>query len=284
MIVSASYKTDIPAFYSEWFMNRLHAGYCMVKSSYGGQNNRVSLLAKDVDGFVFWTRNIDPLAPYLPEIRETAPFVVHMTITNYPKALENSVIAVEKAIVDLRKIADIYGPKSVVWRYDPLFISPETPVDWHFENFSKLAQKLNGVSDEVVVSFMQFYKKADLNMLRDGITWTNPLKAEKPAILERLAEIASSNGFQLTLCTQPDLVSDKTPPARCIDATRIAAVGGKVFKSRVKGNRPGCLCAESRDIGRYDSCPHGCIYCYAVAGQHVAKGNYKIHNPLDEHL
>lgn len=256
----------------------------MVKSSYGGQMNRVGLRNIDVDGFVFWTRNIAPMIPHLAEVRETAPFVVQMTITNYATEIENSVISAEKAVEDLKTIADVYGPKAAVWRYDPIMISPTMSVDWHFDNFAKLASQLNGASDEVVVSFMQYYKKADLNMLRDGITWTNPPKFEKRKILDRLSEIAKSEGFKLTLCTQPDLVAYNSEAACCVDAERLAVISGGVFKSRQKGNRPGCKCGESRDIGSYDSCPHGCIYCYAVSAQHIAKASYKNHDPLAESL
>ncbi len=288
MIISASYRTDIPAFYSQWFINRLRAKYCLVKNPYGGQINKVSLHKQDVDGFVFWTRNIGPLMPYLDEIREIAPFNIQMTITNYPSSLEKSVISSHNAIEDLKKINDKYGDKTVVWRYDPIFLSPNMApamtIDWHLNNFSNLAKNISGIADEVIISFMQYYKKIERNMIKNGIKYSNYGSDEKAKIIIKLSEIAKSYGFKLTLCTQPKLISDETPAARCIDARRIAKIGGKIFKSRLKANRPGCLCDGSIDIGCYESCVHGCVYCYAVGSEYIAKNHYKSHDSTAEYL
>ncbi|WP_245957033.1 DUF1848 domain-containing protein [Aestuariispira insulae] len=282
VIVSASYRTDIPAFYAPWFLNRLRACEVFVKNPYGGRDYRVSLAPDDVDGVVFWTRNMAPLMAELDLVREVAPFIVQFTMTNYPRALETSVIAADRAIADMRALAGRFGARSVVWRYDPVVVTDLTPPEWHLENFAGLAARMEGVTDEVVLSFVHLYSKTKRNMDQaarsGGFGWRDPEVAEKRSLLAKLAGIAKRHGMAATLCSQPDLLADGMTGAACIDANRLADLGGQSFKSRQKGNRAGCLCAESRDIGRYDSCPHGCAYCYATRNRATAKKSYAGHN------
>jgi hypothetical protein len=114
VIVSASYRTDIPAFYASWFLNRLRAGHCLVANPYGGASYRVALTSAAVDGFVFWTRNLRPLLPLLDEVRRVAPFTVQFTITGYPRALETSVIGVSEAVAQLQELRRRFGPRVTV--------------------------------------------------------------------------------------------------------------------------------------------------------------------------
>ena len=283
MIVSASYRTDIPAFYTPWLLERLAAGACLVANPYGGQDYRVSLAPGAVDAFVFWTRNLGPLLPELGRVAALAPFAVQFTLTGYPRALEPGVIAPEAALKQLRVVRERWGPRAAVWRYDPLLVSSLTPPDWHRANFATLAQALAGGVDEVVVSFVEPYRKTARNLdaaaRRHGFTWRDPPLEEKRALATELAAIAAGHGMRLTLCTQPQLVGCGLAPARCIDAQRLAEIAGRPLAAREKGNRPGCLCAESRDIGAYDSCAQGCAYCYAVAGHDAARRRLKAHDP-----
>ncbi|MEM7444606.1 MAG: DUF1848 domain-containing protein [Pseudomonadota bacterium] len=263
MIVSASYRTDIPAFHSDWFAQRYRDGEVLVANPYGGKPYRVALTGPSVDGFVFWTRNIQPFLPVLSTVSE--PFIVQFTITNYPRLLDERTPNTETAIHQVRKLADRYGTRSLVWRYDPILISDQTPTDWHRRNFATLTKKLCGAVDEVVCSFAQLYRKTERNLskrLGDG-RWRDPSTNEKHVVLTEFQEIAADHDMTLTLCTQPDLTPFQ--PARCIDAQRLSDVAGRAISARTKGNRPGCLCAQSRDIGAYDTCGHGCGYCYAVS-------------------
>jgi hypothetical protein len=289
MIISASYKTDIPAFYGDWLMGRLDAGYCHVVNPYGRQVHRVDLRPEAVDGFVFWTRNLAPFMAHLAEIRRRGlPFVVQYTLTGYPRALEAATIAPGRAQGQIRAVAADYGPRAAVWRYDPILLTSLTPPDWHRANFARLADALAGAVDEVVVSFAQIYRKTGRNLAaaarRHGFDWRDPPIEEKRALLADLAGLAAGRGMRLTLCAQPDLVTEKVGAARCIDAERLSAVAGRPLAARLKGNRPGCLCAEARDIGDYDSCPHGCVYCYAVASRSAAQRRRRAHDPAAEML
>lgn len=298
MIISASYRTDIPAFYGAWFINRFRAGSAMVANPYGGKPSRVALRTGIggalIDGYVFWTRNIGPFVPALDEVRRAdLSFVIQYTITAYPKPLEPAVIDARRSIALIRLVARAHGPRTVVWRYDPILVTDLTPIDWHLTNFAMLAGHLEGAVDEVVISFAQLYRKAVRNLTvagRDnGFGWCDPDRTQKQDLAQRLAAIARAHGMVLSLCTQPDLIAhgpgmDGPVPARCIDAVRLSDTAGRPIAARTKGNRPGCLCAESRDIGDYDCCPHGCVYCYAVTSRPMAKRRFQAHDPAGDYL
>ncbi|MGO8920264.1 MAG: DUF1848 domain-containing protein [Stellaceae bacterium] len=282
MIISASYRTDIPAYYTHWLLARLAAGFCSVANPYGGPAYRVSLAPGAVSGFVFWTRNLGPLLPELAGVAALAPFTVQYTLTGYPRALEPGVIAAEAALAQLGALRRRWGRRAAVWRYDPVLLSSLTPPDWHRAHFAALAEALAGVVDEVVLSFVEPYRKTaralDAAARRHGFSWRDPEAAEKQALAAELAAVAAGHGMRLTLCTQPALLASGLAPARCIDAERLGDMAGRPVDAREKGNRPGCRCAESRDIGAYDSCAQGCAYCYAVASPAAARRRLKAHD------
>ncbi|UUX52156.1 DUF1848 domain-containing protein [Nisaea acidiphila] len=289
MIISASYRTDIPAFYSDWLQARIAAGSAVVRNPYGGKPSRVSLRPEDVDGYVFWTRNARPAHGIFDALAAAGiPFVIQYTVTGYPKALEQSVPPLKAAIGDIVALSQRFGPRAVVWRYDPVFWSSLTPPDFHREQVAGLTKALRGCVDEATFSAAHIYRKSRRNTeesaRHSGFTWRDPGPEEKAALLAELGAIAADAGLKPTLCCQTDLLGGALEPARCIDAERLADIAGRPFKARQKGNRPGCLCAESRDIGSYDSCPHGCVYCYAVERRERAKTALKRHDPAGEAL
>jgi len=288
VIVSASYRTDIPAFYARWFLGRLEAGYARVANPYGGGAYEVSLRPGAVDGFVFWTRNLRPLVAQLDRVRAVAPFTVQFTVTGYPRALESAVIAADEAVAQLTALRRRFGPRVAVWRYDPIVMTSALDAAAHAEGFAALASALAGIVDEVALSFVNPYRKTSRNLgraaARYGFVWRDPPPDEKRALLARLAAIAGDAGMQATLCTQPELLVPGIGEARCIDAARLSDVAQAPLASRESGNRPGCRCALSRDIGAYDTCPHGCVYCYAVAERDRALARYKAHDPEADSL
>ena len=289
MIVSASYKTDIPAFYGQWFMARLDAGFCRTVNPYGGQASEVPLGPEHVDGFVFWTRNAGPFLDALHEVRRRGyPFVIQFTVTGYPRALERSVIEAERAVDQIRQIARAFGKHAVVWRYDPIVASELTPFEWHPKNFTALAAALDGAVDEVVISFAQIYRKTKRNLDSAArvscFHWSDPSDEAKRKLSSRLAGIAQGYGMRLTICAQPGYRVEGAQDARCIDVSRLSSIAGYALASRPKGNRPGCLCDESRDIGVYDTCPHGCVYCYAVNSRAAALRNHGAHETGGEFM
>jgi Domain of unknown function (DUF1848) len=288
VIVSASYRTDIPAFYAPWFLARLRAGYCRVVNPYSGGTHEVSLAPGDVDGFVFWTRNMRPLLSELDAVRRVAPFVVQFTLTGYPRALESSVIAAEEGVAQLRELRRRWGSRAAVWRYDPVVFAAGIDAEGHPESFTRLARALAGTVDEVVLSVVHPYRKTRRNLdraaRRHGFAWHDPPAEEKRDLLARLAAIAAEHGIAPTLCSQPELLASGLGEARCIDAQRLSDVAQHPIAARESGNRPGCHCALSRDIGAYDTCPHGCVYCYAVADRDHAVRNFRAHDPAADCL
>jgi hypothetical protein len=289
VIVSASYRTDIPAFYAEWFLRRLDEGFALVRNPYSAQMYRVDLRPQRVTGFVFWTRNFGPLLERLDRLRAFGrPFVVQFTITDYPRQIEPAVIPAEKAVAQMHRLAREVHPLCPVWRYDPVLFTSLTPTEFHERNFARLAAALEGAVDEVVISFAQIYAKSRRNLdaaaRRHGFTWTDAPDDAKRELAERLALLARRHGMRLTVCSQPEYLAPGAEEARCVDVRRLARISGEPLEAPLKGNRPGCACHESRDIGEYDTCPHGCLYCYAVRHRRVALARYRAHDPASPSL
>jgi hypothetical protein len=293
MIVSASYRTDIPAFYGPWFTNRFRAGFAKVVNPYGGPPSTVPLRA-GIDGFVFWTRNAEPFLPALAEVRRAGiPFIVHYTVTGFPRALETSVVEAARAIAVIRRLAGEYGPRAVVWRYDPVVFTDLTPAQFHRDTFARLADALAGAVDECATSFANIYRKTVRNLSAAGrahhFAWSDPPGEDKRILAAQLADLARARGLTLTVCSQEAYTVSGTKPASCVDARRLEDVAKgwgtlRGIRAKLKGNRPGCLCFESRDIGAYDTCPHGCTYCYAVNSRTAAKRRFHQHDPEGEFL
>ncbi len=270
-IISASYRTDIPAFHGDWFARRLEAGYALVRNPWSGKAYRVALAPGAVAGFVFWSRNPAPFMPVLARLER--PFVMQLTITGYGRPLETSVPAVGRAVAAAHELAARYGPRCVVWRYDPIL----SPTRDHVEAVAALAEALRGATDECVVSFASFYRKTRRNMMRAGLAWEEPELAERRRLVEALA--AAVAPIRLTVCAQPENTGGAAAPARCIDPVRLG-----LDDRPERGNRPGCICAASRDIGAYDTCPHGCLYCYANTSPAAARRRFRARDPAAEML
>ncbi len=270
-------------------MNRLDAGYCLVENPYSGQPYRVSLRREDVNGFVFWTKNLTPFMRALVALQGRGfPFVVQYSITGYPRQLEFSVVDSVRAVGQVRLLAATIGMRVPVWRYDPIVFTSLTPPAFHRENFSRLASALDGSTDEAVISFAQIYQKTRRNLswaAREfDFAWDDPSDAVKQELAAELTAIARQHGMQLTVCSQRQYVVPGATAARCIDAARLSDVAGQSINILVKGNRPDCVCHLSRDIGAYDTCPHGCVYCYAVRERALALSHYREHDPAGDFL
>ena len=263
-------------------MRRLREGACTVENPWNRRTYTVDLTADSVDGFVFWTRNLRPFVPHLSVVKSRAPFVVQYTVTNYPRALDAGTPSTGHAVDDIHNVARQHGQSAVVWRYDPIVISSLTPFEWHGQNFSNLSQRMAGAVDEVVVSFAHFYRKTKRNLTRaageHNFSFQDPSPLQKRALIAELSRTSASNGIRLSVCSQPENVVDGVGIARCIDAGRLSRMGGRNAPALVKGNRPGCMCYASRDIGAYNTCPHGCVYCYAVDSRDQAKLRHSEHD------
>jgi len=283
MIISASYRTDIPAYFSAWFKAGLARQYVTVKNPYNNRESKVSLAPDDVDAYVFWTRNIAGFLAQLEDLHAAGiPFAIQYTVTGYPRALEQATPHWERAVELIRVCAARYGKRAVVWRYDPIVLSSCTDAPFHRRNFARIAANLSDAVDEVVVSFMEPYAKTRRNLDKasaaGGFTWHLPEQDERHDLLADLSIMAENHAIRMTSCAQDGL---PIAAAKCIDVDRLSDIAGREIRARKKGNRAYCECAESRDIGAYDTCAQGCAYCYAVSSRQVAVDGIQRIRPED---
>ena len=293
MIVSASRRTDIPAFYAPWLMGRVGAGFCEVVNPYRpSQRTIVSLRPEDVECFVFWTRAPAGLAPRLPELRARGfRWYFLYTLLDYPLAFEPNAPSLERRLELFQMAADATPPGGVVWRYDPIVLSNVTPVAYHLETFARLAARLRGKADRVVVSFLDVYRKTArglAEMAREGIAVSSETEQAKAGaeLLPGLAAIAREHGMQIQSCAEgTELARHGVSAGRCVDDELIRRLYGiSVSDAKDPGQRGACRCVASKDIGAYDTCLHGCRYCYATESRDRALAAYRRHRPEDTTL
>ena len=170
MILSVSRRTDIPAFYMPWFMNRLREGYVMVRNPMNyHQVSRVSLSPEVIDCMVFWTKNAIPLTPHLGEIALQYPFYIQYTLNPYGRDLEPGLPPLAQRLASACAIAEQFGSKHVVWRYDPIMLTEQYTADWHIEQFAAMADALKGSARDCVFSFVDLYDKVQANLRGLGV-------------------------------------------------------------------------------------------------------------------
>jgi hypothetical protein len=272
MIISASRRTDIPAFHAAWFMERVREGYCLVGNPFNrGQVSRVSLAPEDVDCVVFWTRHGRPLLPHLDELEGRGLRAVFLyTIIGNPRGLDPRCPPAGTAMESFRRLAGRLGPESMTWRYDPVVLAPALGADWHKRRFAQLARGLRGATRRVVFSFMLLYRKAQKRLRGLAALGLEPrphTATDAAELVPFFAACAADNGMELCACAQPeDFSSLGARASRCIDPAALnAALGLRLPLAKDPGQRPECGCAPSKDIGAYDSCGFGCAYCYATS-------------------
>jgi hypothetical protein len=261
MIISASRRTDIPAFYAQWMINRIKEGYCTVPNPFNRrQVSRISLRPEDVDVLVFWTRNPAPLLPHLAEIQQHIPnFYFQFTILGYPRKIDPNSPSVTAAMAAFKELSDRIGPGRVIWRYDPLVFTSLTDANFHRQNYRQLAGMLKQYTTRSIVSLMDRYRKAERRLKALDTTaaavksWTAD---EVHDLMQSLAGVASDNGMEILSCAEEmDLSSSGVRPGKCIDDGLIVQEFNTLVKNKKDpSQRDACGCIVSRDIGMYDSC------------------------------
>ncbi|MCC6345845.1 MAG: DUF1848 domain-containing protein [Nitrospirales bacterium] len=285
MIISASRRTDLPAFYTEWFMNRIREGYALVRNPFSGKESRVDLSPSAVDAIVFWTRNPKPLLPCLAELdaRGFAYYFLY-TITGYPRSLEPSAPPLLQAIETFTGLSEKIGPGRVIWRFDPILLSTVTSEEYIADTFGMIARQLKGATKRVVISFCEFYKKVSANLEALAPITCFDISRDEPRIrriASSLAGIARTCPMEISSCADArDLSPLGIRPGKCVDDALIQELFGVTASpAKDKGQRKECGCVQSRDIGEYSTCLHGCVYCYATANREEARRKALRHNP-----
>jgi len=289
LIISASRRTDIPAFYAQWFINRIRAGHCTVPNPFNRkQVSHILLCPEDVTIIVFWTRNPQTLIPYLKELDQLGyRYYFQYTVMNNPRLIDTMTPSLSSSLKIFKKLSDLIGPERVVWRYDPVIISNITDIEFHTDTYKHIAETLRNYTQRSVISLLDFYPKLKkrLKELKDNgveiVDWNENSDKRFDELLYTLAGVAEQNKMEIVSCAEdPDLTKYNIQPGKCIDDNYIKKVFGiNVSHKKDPYQREACGCVASRDIGVYNTCLSGCQYCYATTSFEQAKILYKNHNP-----
>jgi DNA repair photolyase len=290
-IISASRRTDIPAFFAEWFMTRVREGYFYRINPFNtNQVSGFSLAPEDVDAIVFWTKNPGPLLPHLRKLDERGlRYYFQFTLNPYGVLFEPHVPPLIQRIVTFLDLSDRLGPRRVIWRYDPIILSDRTPVAWHLEQLAALAEALHGATDRLVISFLDFYGKVNRRLAdleRSQGLKLNDIAAnlhcdELRTFATGFHRIAADHGMSVFSCSEEtDLVEIGIRKGSCIDGDLIRELFGAGREYRKdKYQRGACGCVSSVDMGIYNTCRYQCAYCYANMSPKLIDSNLQKHNP-----
>lgn len=271
MIISASRRTDIPAFYSEWFMRRIHQQYCLCVNPFNRhQVTQVSLQPEYVDALVFWTKNAEPLLSRLPELDARGyRYYFQYTLNGYGELFEPNLPELERCIETFLQLSERIGAERVIWRYDPVILSSRTDVSYHQQRFGYILERIQAATCRIVISIVDDYRKASHNFKRlqvQGLTIQTDYRAEQLASLcTFMSEQAGRHNIPVYSCAESfDLTPFDILPGKCVDGDLIARLFNVQVKAgKDRSQRRECGCLQSKDIGFYDTCLHGCAYCYA---------------------
>ena len=278
MIINTGQRTDIPAFYTPWFLRRLEEGYVLVRNPFNPrQITRYRLSPEVVDCIGFITKNPGPMLPHLDAL---APYgqLWHVTITPYGREIEPNVPPKEQVMADFRRLSDRLGPDCVVWRYDPILLTDAYTAQRHLMDFAEMCRTLAGATHICVISFVDLYEKVKRNFPE-----VRAVSQEMRLLLGReMAAIAREYGMTLTACHEgEELAAFGVDCAGCMTLSSYEKAIGAALAPRVKQPRArDCACHLTCDIGSYDTCGHLCRYCYANASPEAVRRSMAQHDPL----
>lgn len=280
MIISASRRTDIPTYYSDWFYNRIQEGYVCVRNPMNiHQISRISLSPDVVDGIVFWTKNPIPMMGRLDELKDYM-YYFQFTLNSYGTDIEANIPNKNDVIIPaFRDLSRKIGAERVIWRYDPILLTSKYTVDYHINYFNEIAKRLSGYTKKCVISFVDLYRNTKANTKDLGLL---PLTAkEMYELAARLVEIADRNNLIVESCAEKiNLDQFGIVHGHCIDCNLFEQLlGCKLDLDKDKNQREECGCMASIDIGMYNTCKNGCKYCYANYSEKTVIKKHGIHDP-----
>jgi hypothetical protein len=280
MIISVSRRTDIPAFYSRWFLNRLREGYALVRNPV---NTRLVYHLPISGGktrcIVFWTKNPAALVEHLGELEGFGiPFYFLFTLTGYGPELERNLPDKQAILRTFLDLAERLGPDRVVWRYDPILFTPDYPPSEHLRLFEELTRALAGSTRRCIVSFLTMYNKCRRNLATFELLELTG--EDKAAMAGEMKSLAEARGIELVSCASDEFVEYGVSAGRCVDDRLISRISGQELGgNKDRSQRDSCLCVQSADIGAYDTCVHHCLYCYANSNYRTALQRRRLHDP-----
>lgn len=301
VIVSASRSTDIPAFYGDWFVERVARGYASWVNPFSGQVTHVSFA--QTRAVAFWTKNPRPFLTRLRDLDRLIPnYYFLYTLNDYgPENWEPHVPPLDDRVDTFLTLSERLGAGRMVWRFDPLILSDTTDIPQLSRRVENVAARLEGATGTLVISFVdiQRYPKVKRNLARAGARCREFTDDARREVAGLLAGIGERHGMQVATCAEEiDLQAQGVAHHRCIDDALLrrefgddralmAFVGeppvaqGELLGSdtprrhplKDRGQRSACGCIVSKDIGRYDTCPHLCVYCYANSSPEAVQRN-----------
>lgn len=277
MIINTGQRTDIPAFYSKWFANRLREGVVCVRNPFNPrQVSRYHLDPSVVDVIGFCTKNPAPMFPYMDLLSDYGQYWF-VTITPYGKDIEPNVPDKHKSLTYFQHLSDIVGINSIGWRYDPIFISDRYTIEYHLKSFERIAKALSGYTKTAVISFIDLYEKVKRNF--PEVRTVN--KEDQLYLGKEMIRIADRYGMVVKPCAEGDMLAEfGADCGGCMTvSTYENAVGNRLNVPKTKPNRQECACYIACDIGAYDTCMHLCKYCYANNDPKMVDFNHRLHDP-----
>lgn len=277
MIVSVSRRTDIPAFYSKWFFNRLKEGFVYVINPMNPkQVSKIELNPHTVDCFVFWTKDVTPMIHDLNKLKDYE-YYFHYTITPYGKEVETRISDKKKIIDSFKELSRKIGKERVILRYDPIFLSEKYIIDYHIKAFERLCSHLDGFTEKCIISFIDLYKKTKFNTKSLNIKSIEITEIEM--LSKEFSEIAHKHDITLEMCSEEyNLSRFGIEKSKCIDDKLISKIiGSEVDVKKDDTQREVCGCVKSVDIGQYNTCRHYCLYCYANFNYTKVEENYRFY-------
>lgn len=280
MILSVSRRTDVPNYYSDWFVNRIKEGFLYVRNPMNAhQISRIALSPDVVDCIVFWTKNPANMIEKLECLQDYA-YYFQFTLTGYGRDIEpNLPDKREELIPTFKQLSKKIGKEKVIWRYDPILISKKYTMDYHLRAFEEIASNLADYTEKVVISFVDFYAKTQRNTRELDIR--QPTNEEMINLAAQMAQIASRYNLIIESCAeQINLQKIGIQHGSCIDKKLIEKIlGCKLNGEKDKNQRGECGCLESVEVGSYNTCLNGCKYCYASFNDEKVKENVKTYDP-----
>ncbi len=279
MILSISRRTDIPNYYSDWFISRIKEGFLYVRNPMNAhQISRIDLSPDVVDCIVFWTKNPANMMEKLDDLRDYT-YYFQFTLTGYGKDIEpNLPNKREELIPTFKRLSEKIGKEKVIWRYDPILINKRYTVDYHLKAFEEIAGNLADYTEKVIISFVDFYSKTQRNTRE--LDMKQMTDEEMISMAGEMAQIASKYNLIIETCAeQINLQEAGIQHGSCIDKKLIERIlGCKLIVEKDKNQRGECGCFESVEIGAYNTCLNGCKYCYANFNDNKVKDNVKLYH------
>ena len=277
MILNTGLRTDIPGFFSEWFYNRIDEGFVYVRNPYA--KNQIYSYRLDpelIDCIIFCTKNPKPMFENLEKIDKFNQYW-HITITPYEKEIEPNVPPMDDVLESFKYLSKKLGKENVTLRYDPIFINEKYTLEKHIESFEYIINSLSGYTTEAIISFIDLYEKTKRNFPKTK----EVNKDERLMIGKEFAKIGKENNILIKTCVEgTELDKFGIDSSGCMTKEVIErAINKNLNIPKQKARNGECYCLLNNDIGEYNTCNHGCLYCYANSNKRLVKRNLKLHDP-----